>query len=99
MDDIQKSLIKSLQRAIESRSTFSHSQVISIRATVTGALVEWFRQHPGIEDHTVECVDCHKPMTKANLIEPLCREDEDAPTYLCERCCEVRRQIIANAIG
>ena len=73
------------------------ADLVLIREYVFATIGQWWKDHPGIEDHTVECVTCHKPTTKANLIEPLCRAD--APTYLCERCCEVRRQVIANSIG
>jgi len=67
------------------------------RTLVFNCIRDWFDDHPGLEDNTVKCSTCSGSTTKANRIEPLCRAD--APTYLCERCCEVRRRVIANAIG
>ena len=87
MSDIQKSLIRSLQKAIKLRSGdgLLVDQVIAVNDTIMASLAEWFRQHPGVEDNTVECVVCHKTTTKTNRIVS---DHWGEPKYLCGRCCD-----------
>lgn len=54
-----------------------------VRELVLATIRRWWEEHPGIEDHTVKCVVCHRPTTKANRIESV---HSGAPKYLCERC-------------
>lgn len=54
-----------------------------VRELVFATIGRWWEAHPGIEDHTVECVACDEPTTKANRIESV---HSGTPKYLCERC-------------